>query len=109
MKKAFSETGKVILGDFVHSERNILTAPRLQRNSRYAYQNFSALVLIAVGYLLTPFGENGNPWVESTIIIPIVVVVNYFGRKIAKYYAGRNYPENAIVDKDGNEIKEETT
>ena len=105
LKKAFSETGGVIWGDFIHSDKNIMTSDRLQRKAKYAYQNFCALAMIAAGYIVTPFGSNENPWVEIAIIIPIVVAINMFGRMIAERLSVKNYPENVIVDKDGNEIE----
>lgn len=104
--KAFSETGNTILGDFVHAEKNIMTSDRLIRIARYAYQNFCALVMIGTGYILSPFGKNEEPWVETAIIIPIVVVINLSVRKIAKYLSVKKYPENVIVDKNGIEMKD---
>ena len=108
LKKSFSETGNVIWGDFVHRDKNIMTYGRLQRNARYAYQNFCALLMICVGYLLTPFGINEDPWRETAIIIPFVVAVNIIVRKAAKRIALSNFQENVIVDKEGIEVKGES-
>lgn len=105
LKKAKSETGNVILGDFVTTERNNMTADRLQRNARFAYQNFCALVMIGIGYVLTPFGNNEDPWRETAIIAPFVIAVNIIVREVAKRLAVKNYKKNAIVDQYGNEVK----
>ena len=105
LKRSFSQTGNVIMGDFVHSDRNIMTKDRLQRNAKYIYQNFGAIVLICAGYILTPFGYNDNPLIETIIILPTVILLNVVGREIVSHLVVKNYTKNAIVDKEGNEIK----